>query len=134
MTWRQRLREWWRKVKDWFGARRLLVNEDKQAAAQEAVNRVVYETDIPPDCVTAGVWDGGACIKVKHADAWEMFVHRTYDEAASEAIAWLRLQGEEVSYRHVTKLDRRTRRAFNAHHKRHQPQKSQVRSKTRGRR
>jgi len=139
MTRWQRFRRWlrdtWWAARDWWKARRLLVNEDLKLDAQEAVNWVVYETNLPPDCVTGGVMRGGCSIKVKHNDAWEVFIHNTYKEAAYEAIAWVTLQGGELETNKATKLNRSTRRAFDSHRKRqHHPQHPQKKAKLRGRR
>ena len=82
--------------------------------AEHAVARVVMETDIAPDCVSAMVFQGGCAIKVKHQDAWEMFLHNSYNEAADKAIEWLLLQGDEISTRGVSKLTRQQRLDFNA--------------------
>jgi hypothetical protein len=80
--------------------------------AQMAVDRVVMETDITPDCVSAQVVRGGCTIMVKHNEAWEAFVHNSYNEAAEKAIEWLLLQGDEIKTNKVTKLNRKSRRAF----------------------
>ena len=82
--------------------------------AEKAVTRVVMETNIAPDCVSAMVFQGGCAIKVKHQDAWEMFLHNSYSEAADKAIEWLLLQGDEISTRGVSKLTRQQRLDFNA--------------------
>lgn len=68
----------------------------ERTQAEEAVAQVVFETQISPDCVSAGVIHGGAGICIKHNDATEWFVGRDYAHAAHEAIAWLQLQGDEV--------------------------------------
>lgn len=85
--------------------------------AERAIDRVVMETDIAPDCVSALVFQGGCAIKVKHQDAWEMFLHNSYGEAADKAIEWLLLQGDEISTRGVSKLTRQQRLDFNASRK-----------------
>lgn len=119
MKWLQKL--WWR-IRDWWLSRRLLVSPERKGEAQEAVNRVVYATKMPPDCVTAGVFRGGCSVSVKHDSAWEVFVHNTYAEAADEAIDWVLYRSPDLSYRKTTKLPRITRRAFDAQRRRKQKQ------------
>jgi hypothetical protein len=111
MSWLRKL--WWR-LRDWWLGKRLLVNETRLDAAQTAVNRVVMETSLPPDCATGGPMRGGCAIQVKHDDAWEVFIHNTYEEAATEAIAWVQLQGSELEHRTASKLNRQQRRTFDA--------------------
>lgn len=82
--------------------------------AQEAVNKVVRETDTVPDCVSALVQNGGACIQVKTDGEWERFVHKSFDLAADEAIKWLLQQGEFVEQSAVSSMNRGQRRAFDA--------------------
>ena len=110
---------WW-----WIVGRRL----DRRLAdtaspirteAEEAVAKVVYETDIPPDCVVANVVRGGPCILIKHDDAWEAFVHNSYMEAAEKAIEWLNLQGDLVSATETSNLNRKQRRIFNSKRRKH---------------
>ena len=85
-----------------------------RTAAQLAVDRVVLETDITPDCVSALVFRGGETIKIKHNEAWEVFIGKNYEHAADEAIAWLKRQGDEIKTGRVTKMKRKQRRAFDA--------------------
>lgn len=85
--------------------------------AERAVTRVVMETDIAPDCVSAMVFQGACAIKVKHQDAWEMFLHNSYNEAADKAIEWLLLQGDEISTRGISKLTRQQRLDFDGSRK-----------------
>ncbi len=85
--------------------------------AELAVERVVMETDITPDCINAQVLRGGCTILVKHNEAWEAFVHNSYGEAADKAIEWLKLQGDEIKTNKVTKLNRQQRRKFDAERK-----------------
>lgn len=113
-------RDVWRKLLDWWRGRRLLAAQldGRQTAelteAQQAVNRVVLETKLPPDCVSAGPMRGGCAIQVKHDDAWEVFLHHTYTGAAAEALAWVQLQGDEIEHRSASKLNRKQRRTFDA--------------------
>lgn len=85
-----------------------------RSAAEEAVARVVYETELAPDCVSAGEIRGGCGIKVTHNDAQEWFVHNSYDEAATQAIEWANLQGDEIDTGSASKMPRKQRRAFQA--------------------
>jgi len=82
--------------------------------AELAVERVVMETDITPDCVCAEIVRGGTAIRVMHNAAWEVFIGRDYNHAAEEAIAWLKRQGDEIETNKITKLNRHQRRAFDA--------------------
>ena len=111
MSWLRNL--WWR-IRDWWLGKRLLVTETQLDAGQTAVNRGVMETLLPPDCVTGGPMRGGCAIQVKHDDSWEVFIHNTYEEAANEAIGWVRLQGSELEHRTASKMNRQQRRAFDS--------------------
>lgn len=116
-SWRERIVEMWQaliwKIKGYFLDKKLANPESPvRDEAQEAVAKVVVETDIAPDCVSALVYRGGCAIKVKHDDAWEMFIHNSYMEAADKAIEWLRTQGDEVQTRRVSEMNRKQRRAF----------------------
>lgn len=83
-----------------------------RSEAEEAVAKVVFETDVAPDCVSAGILRGGTAIFVTHNNAKEVFIHKTYAEAADKAIEWLRLQGDEVKAGKVTQMNRKERRAW----------------------
>jgi hypothetical protein len=104
----------------WFWKGKVLEAELEQpdsplrSAAQLAVDRVVLETDITPDCVSALIFRGGEAIKVKHNEAWEIFIGLSYEHAADEAIEWLKRQGDEVKTGKVTKMNRQQRRKFDA--------------------
>lgn len=88
---------------------------DERSEAQKAVDRVVWETDIAPDCVSASVVRGGPCILLKTDGEWEATIHNTYAEAADEAIKFINLQGEYMEPQAETsKLNRRARREFDA--------------------
>lgn len=86
----------------------------ERTEAQEAVNKVVMATDIAPDCVSAIVQDGGACILVKTDGDWEAFIHNSYGEAADKAIEWLLLQGDFVETSETSSMNRKQRRVFDA--------------------
>lgn len=82
---------------------------------QEAVDKVVLETDIVPDCVSASVVRGGPCILVKTDGEWEAFIHNTFGEAADKAIEWVNQQGEYMeSQAETSSMNRGQRRAFDA--------------------
>jgi hypothetical protein len=89
-------------------------NSPLRSAAQLAVDRVVLETDITPDCVSALVFRGGEAVKVMHNAAWEVFIGKNYEHAADEAIAWLKRQGDEIKTNKVTGMNRKQRRIFDA--------------------
>lgn len=81
---------------------------------RRALRRVVLETDIAPDCVSATIVRGGCTIMVKHDEAWEAFIHNSYDEAAQEAIDWINRQGDEISTSETSDMNRKQRRAFSS--------------------
>jgi hypothetical protein len=124
----------WRNVASWFYARWLQVKyfftgklleaelesgapTPERSEAELAIARVIDTTDIAPDCVSAGVVNGGAGIRVKHEDAIEWFVGRDYAHAADEAIAWLQLQGDLVKSAKASSMNRAQRRMFDARRK-----------------
>lgn len=80
--------------------------------AERALERVVFETDIAPDCVQCCIVRGGCSVMIKHDNAWEAFVHNSYTEAADKAIEWLKLQGDEVSTKQTSDMNRKERRSF----------------------
>lgn len=89
----------------------------ERSEAQEAVNWLVYATNLPPDCVNALVFNGGCAIRVKHRDAWEMFICNTYREAASKAYEWWEEEvdsGNKISAGAASTLNRHERRKFDA--------------------
>lgn len=114
---RQRVAMFFKRIVWWFQGIRLAAKfEDKQSDIRDealaAVKRVVFETNIEPDCVSAQIIRGGPAILVKHNEAWEAFVHNSYGEAAQKAVEWLKLQGDEISTSKITKLTRVQRRFF----------------------
>ena len=111
-----------RSIKWWFQGK--LLNRQLKSPettsrtdAEEAVCRVVMETDIAQDCVQATILRGGPCILIKTDEDWEAFIHKSYKEAADEAIEWLILQGDEVKTAHTSNMNRAERRAFDARRK-----------------
>lgn len=108
------MRIWWKIT----GSAKALSLDDKtsplRTEAEEAVARVILETDIAPDCIEACIVRGGTALKIKHDDAWEVFIHKNYTQAADKAIEWLNLQGDEISTSETSNMNRAQRRAFNA--------------------
>ncbi len=114
---------WW--ILSWFLVRKVQkLDSPERTEAEEAVLQVVFKTDIPHDCVSAGVLRGGCCIFVKHMDEdsgqeiTESFIHNSYAEAAAKAVEWLKLQDDEMHYIGRTKLNHSARRAFDQRRKR----------------
>ncbi len=127
--WYHRLRDMVVGVYVWFkhGVTGSLLEEriaytesEERNEGQEAVDRVVWETDIAPDCVSASVVRGGPCILVKTDGEWEAFIHNSFSEAAVKAIEWVNLQGEFMEPQAKTsKLNRRARREFDGKRRKH---------------
>jgi hypothetical protein len=86
----------------------------ERTEAQAAVDKVVMQTDIAPDCVSAIVQDGGPCILLKVDGEWEATIHNSFGEAADEAIKWLLIQGDFVETAGTSKMNRKQRRVFDA--------------------
>jgi len=118
----KRLR-WW-----WSGGLLSVKLEDKtsktRSEAELAVERVVWETSIAHDCVSATIYRGGPCIMVSHDGAKEAFIHNSYDEAAAKAIQWLK--GHDVGTGSSSNLSRRQRRAFDSVRKRVQHRRERL--------
>jgi hypothetical protein len=77
--------------------------------AERAVNRIVYETRVAPDCVSAMIFRGAPSITVKHDKLFDGSTSTitnglTYAEAADRTIAWIEAQGLELTYTGVTKI------------------------------
>jgi hypothetical protein len=104
-------------IKSYFLAARLDSDTVTRGEAEEAVAKVVYKTNIAPDCVSATVVRGGPCIYVKHDNAHEAFIHKTYAEAADEAINWLNRHTGIVRTSETSGMNRQQRRAFDAKRK-----------------
>jgi hypothetical protein len=121
---RKRAWPWWRWVinffKHFFRNMRGGVLDEKlrdetstvRSEAQQAVDRVVRECNIPPDCVQAQIYNGGCAILIKHNAAWEMCIDHTYAKAADRAIEFLRKNDVEAGK--VSVMNRHQRRAFEA--------------------
>lgn len=73
---------------------------------------------IPPDTVSAGIQNGGDALFFRHDEGLEIFIGRNFDHAADELIQWLKLQGSEIQTKTTTKMNRRERRAYEAHFRR----------------
>jgi len=104
---------WW-----WTGNLLNVQLEDKtskmRTEAQIALDRVVFETHIPPDCVTACIVRGGPCIRVKHDFSQEAFIGNTYAHAADKALEWINTQGEELVTEKTTKMTHKDIKVFDA--------------------
>lgn len=90
-----------------------------RSEAQIAVDRVVYETHIAPDCVSAMIVRGGTAIHVKHdpignGSTQTVFIGTSYSHAADKVIEWLKTQGAELTTKKVSQLRRADARKFNA--------------------
>lgn len=85
-----------------------------RSEVEEAVARIVVETDIAPDCVSAGELRGGCAIFIEHSVRGKKnttaFVHKSFEGAATEAIAWIRSDAPATGSR--SKMNRHQRRAF----------------------
>lgn len=108
----------WRLVWWWQGGVLSVELEKENSAVRTdaviALDRVVLETTLPHDCIKANIVRGGPCIMVKHDDAWEAFIHKTYAEAADKAIEWIRAQGDEIATANTTNLSRKDQKIFDA--------------------
>jgi len=109
----------------WLGKLRNIELADKaspvRSEAEEAVARVVYRTNIAPDCVSATVLQGGYTIIIEHNKSKEAFIHRSYDQAADKAIEWLtKREGRHVLSGTVSHMNRAQRRAFDKKRKKQQ--------------
>jgi hypothetical protein len=140
------LKQLWLKLWWWFtgGVRSAQLQDPTSPArseAEEAVARVVYESDIAPDCVAATVVRGGPAIVIFHEvqrdkTGWrhhrrkgfkgvhlakrreqEVFIHRTYALAADKALEWIEMQKNGVATGGQSKMNRKERRAFDAKRK-----------------
>lgn len=90
-----------------------------RSEAQLAVDRVVYETNIAPDCAIGMIVRGGTAIMIKHEPhgngaTQDIFIGNTYEEAADKAIEWIKAQGTELATQGVSRILREDRRKFNA--------------------
>ena len=88
--------------------------ETTKSEVEEVLARIVAETGIAPDCVSAQILRGGHTILVKHNLAWEAFIHNSYPEAADRAISWIKFQGYNLKTGEVSSLNREKRRKLKA--------------------
>ena len=113
---------WW-----WSGGLLEMKISDKlspeRTEASKAVDRVVMETNIAPDCVKATVLRGGPCLIVTHDRAQEAFIHRTYDLAADKAIEWLKMKGGSLVTTKSTSMSRKDAKVFDAMRQKAQTEK-----------
>jgi hypothetical protein len=84
---------------------------ETRSEAELAVERVVMQTHIAPDCVVATVMRGGPCIILTHDGAKEAFIHKSYTQAADKAIEWL--EKNTVRTKKASRLSHHKRQAFN---------------------
>jgi hypothetical protein len=115
-----RLKQWWLK-RIWWPLRGRWLDKQlapggmKRSEAEEQLARILYETGIRPDAVTATTMRGGPCFLVRHKAATEVFIHNSYTEAADKTIEWLKLQGNEITPKKLDAapvMSRKTRRAY----------------------
>lgn len=89
-----------------------------RSEAEEAVARVIYETDLVPDCVAASVIMGGCAIIItRDGGVGETFVGKSYNHAADKAVEWVKTRAvaEGVNLKaqgSTSGLNRAQRRAF----------------------
>jgi len=105
---------WW-KVTGYFANRRIKPGGAKRSEAEEQLARILYETGIRPDAVSATTMNGGPCFLVKHKDAQEAFIHNSYKVAADKVIEWLNAQGDEIEPQRQERaplMTRKQRRSF----------------------
>jgi hypothetical protein len=88
--------------------------EAAKSEVEKVLARIVEETGISPDCVSAQILRGGHTILVKHNLAWEAFIHNSYQEAADRAISWIRFQGDKIQTGDVSGYNREQRRKLKA--------------------
>lgn len=72
---------------------------------------------IPPDTISAGIQNGGQALFFRHKGVTEIFIHRTYDEAADRLIEWIQAQRDTLDTSNSA-MSRVERRAYAAHFKR----------------
>ena len=85
--------------------------------AEHAVAWVIKASKLPDDCVAATVVSGGCAIVVKHKSGQEAFVHKTYRQAAEEAIEWIKNRDNDLCVGEVSGYNRAQRRAMKARQK-----------------
>lgn len=123
----KRLRELWLRLWRWWTGKVLNArlkdhSSPERNEAELAVERVVTQTNLAPDCVAATVIRGGPAILVRLDTSSEAFVHHSYALAAEQAIKWanarerrqaeLKRSGNGNGQGQVSKLNRKQRRQF----------------------
>jgi hypothetical protein len=141
MTWLKKL---WLKLWWWFKggvqvARLQDLSSPVRNEAEEAIAKVVYQSNIAPDCVVASVVRGGTAIILIHSvvsndrrgrpyrddsgralrkGQQECFIGRSYDHAADKALEWLAMQDGKLSTGVQSSMNRRARRSFDVRRRR----------------
>lgn len=117
-----RWKRFWQAIAGWWLNKKLSADTSDRSEAQAAVNRVVMETDIAPDCISALVVHGGPAIKITHDNGPpEVCIAATYDRAADHAIRTIRELGLVAGER--SQLNRAQRRQFDAERKQQRKRK-----------
>ena len=99
-------------------------DSDVRTEAQRAIDRVVFETQIPPDCVKAMFFRGAPNIQISHdpftgGATATMINGESYNHAAERAIEWITANSKgDLTFHGATVMRRKDRRAFNSIRKR----------------
>jgi hypothetical protein len=118
--WLYNLRQWWLE-KVWWPLRGRQLDKQiaeggkKRTEAEEQLARILYETEIRPDSVSATTMRGGPCFIVRHEAATEVFIHNSFADAADKAIEWINLQDDEITPKKIDQapvMSRKQRRAY----------------------
>jgi hypothetical protein len=123
--WRRLLR-WWREKIWWritghVANRQIEPGGKKRDEAEEQLARILFETGIRPDAVSATTMNGGPCFLVTHQGATEAFIHHTYTQAADKAIEWLKGDGQSIAAKKDERapvMNRKQRRGYKRRHRR----------------
>lgn len=123
------LRSWWLALKWWWTGGVLNAQLSDRTSpqrneAQEAVDRVVRETRLAADCVSATVLRGGATLLVTHDRGREAFIGRSYNHAADKVIEWAnqregRFIRQVVTSHMSTRSQQSTRKRAQRRHRKH---------------
>lgn len=87
--------------------------------AQAALDYVVFETNIPPDCASAMIVRGMPTISLRHDPIFSgatqtVTLGETYLNAAERTVAWIREQGNALTFDGSTKMSRKDQKVFDA--------------------
>lgn len=125
----QLIRGWWLALKWWWtggvlDAQLQDQNSPQHNEAQEAVDRVVRETRLASDCISAGVLRGGATLFIAHDSGREAFIGRSYEHAADKVIEWAnQREGRFIRQAMTSRMSERgrqsTRKRAQRRHRRH---------------